>query len=676
MPKALTRDNSQIQYRYLDFTREMVTEDGTIELSCSSETPVSRWWGMEVLGHSPGEIRLDRTKAVGSFLFAHGRDPNYGYVPLGPIVDVYLDEQERRVKAVCRFDPDEKSQLMKAKTDAGSIKGVSIGYKVNAWLEIKAGQTVRGFTGPCEIAVDWEILEISLEPTAADPSVGVGRSDTGSESERVEAVINPVDSVTNELPESNARNEPLAADNGQTPEEDTKNQNNRSDIHMTPEEIRAMEQAAIQRANERAAEINALCGNFPSLKLDATAYIRSDMTMDQINADVIRKLADSQKNTHVHTPSVDVGTDESDKFRAAAEDALLMRCGVFADKPAAGANELRSYTLFDLAIESLERRGEKVRGKDKREVADKALFSAGERTISLRGQGTSDFPLILANVANKVMRKAYEEVPTTYQQWVQFADAVDFKEISRPQFSESPDLDHIVEGGEYKSAEFGENQEKYKIQTYGKKFAVTRQTIINDDMNVLARVPALFGAAAARKVNGLVYKILTDNAALADGVALFHATHKNLAGTAAVVSVDSLGVGRAAMRKQMGIGSKATLNIVPRFIIIPAQLEVAAMQVIRSAFDSAKQNSVTYNPFTELTPVVDATLDANSLTAWYLAADPRQVDTVEVAFLNGQRTPYQEQRIGFDVDGLEMKVRIDVAAKALDFRGLYKNAGV
>jgi len=168
---------------------------------------------------------------------------------------------------------------------------------------------------------------------------------------------------------------------------------------------------------------------------------------------------------------------------------------------------------------------------------------------------------------------------------------------------------------------------------------------------------------------------LTANPNMADGKPLFHADHGNLAAVAAAVAVESLGLARAAMRKQKALAGKAALNIVPKFIILPAQIELTVMQTIRSAFDPAKTNNITYNPFTELTPVTDAALDASSLTSWYLAADPSQLDTIEVAFLNGQRSPYQEQRIGFDVDGLEMKVRIDTAAKALESRGLYKNAG-
>ena len=76
-----------------------------------------------------------------------------------------------------------------------------------------------------------------------------------------------------------------------------------------------------------------------------------------------------------------------------------------------------------------------------------------------------------------------------------------------------------------------------------------------------------------------------------------------------------------------------------------------------------------------LTPISEPRLDAASATAWYLAASPNQIDTIEYAYLEGQQGAYIETRNGFDVDGVEIKCRLDFGAKAIDWRGLYKNAG-
>jgi hypothetical protein len=76
-----------------------------------------------------------------------------------------------------------------------------------------------------------------------------------------------------------------------------------------------------------------------------------------------------------------------------------------------------------------------------------------------------------------------------------------------------------------------------------------------------------------------------------------------------------------------------------------------------------------------LVPIVEPRLDAASTTAWYMVADPTQIDTIEYCFLEGQAGVYFETRQGFEVDGIEMKARMDFAAAAIDYRGLQKNAG-
>jgi hypothetical protein len=72
-----------------------------------------------------------------------------------------------------------------------------------------------------------------------------------------------------------------------------------------------------------------------------------------------------------------------------------------------------------------------------------------------------------------------------------------------------------------------------------------------------------------------------------------------------------------------------------------------------------------------LTLVVDPRLGS----AWYLSASPGTIDTIEYSFLNGAGELYTESVEGFDVDGMQVKARMDFATKAIDWRGLYKNAG-
>ena len=112
-----------------------------------------------------------------------------------------------------------------------------------------------------------------------------------------------------------------------------------------------------------------------------------------------------------------------------------------------------------------------------------------------------------------------------------------------------------------------------------------------------------------------------------------------------------------------------------KYLIVPSALETTAEQYVTQTNIIYTKPS-DFNPFAnKLQVLAEPRLDANSTTAWYLAGDPGQIDTIEYAYLEGNEGVYLESRIGFDVDGLELKARLDFAAKAIDWRGFYKNPG-
>jgi len=652
------------QYRYLELLemRAIDGEDGVYEFSFSSETPVQRWWGTEILGHDPGEPKLERLKTVGSFLFAHGRDPNYGRVPLGPINDAWLDSSARMCRVKVKFDADDNAQLIKSKVDSGSLKGVSFGYKINAYTVIEAGKTNRGFIGPCEIATDWEALEVSLEPVAADPNVGVGRSEEEPDITSIVTDILKNDEGVRSLlqpPVAVALPEP-------TPVEPASNQNNtRSDQPVgennnthTPEEIRAQE-------TQRTLDITEICRNFPELKLDAAEFIRSGATVADVNQEVVQRMAKGPR-APIHTPTVEVGQDEVDKFRSAASDAMSFRAGLQVEAPAAGFTELRGMTMIDLARECYQRtHGKAFRGYDRKELVRSVISS-------------SDFPNILSNVANKSLMTAYQAAPTTYQIWTKRGNLSDYKPALRVQVSEAPLLRKVTKGNAYKYVAMSDSGEQIKLEKYGELFSLTREDIINDDLQALTDIPTKFGAAARLTINYSVYSILTSNPKMANGNQLFSTTHTNIeTATKTGPSKDSFTAAFTAMAKQKGLQKKdaVPLNITPAFWIGPVALRFDAMQLVKSAVDVGANNAAT-NVFQNLLTVVsDAQLDAVDPDAYYFATAPGFIDTIEVAFLNGVDTPYIETQPGFEVDGITYKVRSEFGVKALDYRGLYKNPG-
>ena len=294
--------------------------------------------------------------------------------------------------------------------------------------------------------------------------------------------------------------------------------------------------------------------------------------------------------------------------------------------------------------------------------------------LGQRAMATGDFPSLLSGITERVSRTAYEQTPSTWQAWCRITDGRDFKEMSRVALSEAPSLEEVPEHGEYTYGEMSDSAEKFRIYTYGRIFALTRQAIVNDDLAGFARLPMAWSGSAKRRVSNLVYSILTSNPAMSDGKTLFHADHGNLAETAGAPSVTTLTEARKKMRLMQGLQGEI-LNVVPRFLIVPATIETSADQLLNS-ISLDESNPAIVNPFRgKLEPVVEPLLDGSSVTAWFVAAAPGAIDTVEVCFLNGQQSPIVEQRDGWTSGGIEFKATLDVGVKAIDYRGLFKNAG-
>lgn len=132
-------------------------------------------------------------------------------------------------------------------------------------------------------------------------------------------------------------------------------------------------------------------------------------------------------------------------------------------------------------------------------------------------------------------------------------------------------------------------------------------------------------------------------------------------------------------QKDYGDGTGADKQYIdarPRYIIVPPGSRSIEARKMLAATTPVKASDV--NPFTGALEIIEEPrlYIAGGPQPWFVAADPNVVDTVEYAYLEGQAEPFIDQRIGFEVDGVEIKIRHDFAAKALDFRGLFKNVGV
>ncbi len=324
-------------------------------------------------------------------------------------------------------------------------------------------------------------------------------------------------------------------------------------------------------------------------------------------------------------------------------------------------NAYNSMTLRELARASLTERGVGV-----------ATYNPMQMIGMAFTHSTSDFGNILLDVANKAILLGWEENDETFEKWTKKGQLSDFKTAHRVGLGAFPSLRQVREGAEYKYVTLDDKGETIALATYGELFSITRQAIINDDMNMLTDVPMKFGRAAKATVGDLVYAVLIDNEKMSDKKALFSTDHKNM--LTGGMDVETISAGRTAMRQQKE--GERTLNIRPAFMLVPTTLETQAIQVVKSgSVKGADVNANIINPVRDLAEIIaEPRLDEASTKDWYMASRQGS-DTIEVAYLNGIDVPYIDQLEGFTSDGVTTKVRIDAGVAPVDYRGLLKVTG-
>lgn len=568
--------------------------------------------------------------------------------------------------------PEAESQYTKVRE--GHLTDFSVGYKPirSEWVPAGEKVTIQGhsYEGPVKVTTRWRVKELSCVPIGADEQAKA-RSDADEEKNKNKGDLKMNKKTrafleSRGLPKDATEEEAYAfLERMEKPKEVDNGDGKKSDVKKTVD-VDKIRKEATGEERDRIIEIDAACRHFDCADLSDKLIADGTSVKDAYRkiVDETKKKRDDDADNLGHRTPVEITRDARDRFRAAAEDGLLIRASKAPEKPAEGALDLAGYSLRELARHALQIAGLKTGGQPL-EMIGRALT-------------TSDLPYILANVANKSLFVGWDTADETWSVWCGTGQVSDFKTHYSPRISEASDLEEVPEHGEYKYGKRTEAQESYAIATYGKLFSISRQAIINDDLGALTNIPASHGESAARKVGDVVYAVLTANAAMGDGVALFHANHSNFVagGSGAIPGVATIAAGILAMGTHKDLQGLRRLNIRPEHMIAPKALEGAAEVFYRAEkWDDSNKAATTPNPYAGqyFTRVYEPRLDDADAAAWYLAA--RKGKTVIAHFLNGVEAPYMETKEGWSVDGVEYKVRIDVGAKAMDYRGLYYNDG-
>ena len=444
------------------------------------------------------------------------------------------------------------------------------------------------------------------------------------------------------------------------PDTNVSNSNTNNDSNISAAAILA---ADSKRRSEIRAEFKPFMHHEGMPELMATLENDTSCTVQAACTKILAKMAEGATPIQGRNIVDIFVADRSKDFKAAASDALIIRAGIQVKDPSPMVRDIQKMSVVAIAEYCLKMRGVSTSNMSNLEIIKNA-------------QTTSDFPSILENTAAKTLRTGYENEPSTHMLWTGEKEVTDFKLQSMVALSEAPDMLEVKEAGEYTHGSFGESAESFQIKKYGRLISITREALINDDLNALANMTFAFGAASKRLEADLVYAKLLSSTNMSDGNPLFHASHGNLAASGAALSITSLASARAAMRKQKGINGLQYIDPVPRFLIVPVALETVAEQLVASLVDPSKSNDTTNVQWVRnLTVVADPRLDDNSEVSWYLAASPLQIDGIVRAYLAGEQRPYYEVSDEFERDVTSVKARLEFAVGTIDFRALYKNPG-
>ncbi len=442
-------------------------------------------------------------------------------------------------------------------------------------------------------------------------------------------------------------------------------------------DAKAIAQEAIKAERDRVNMVKSVCNSeFPEIEAKA---ISEGWGKNQVNEAVLAAFRAKQPTTDVNITI----KKENAMTAKRLEAALSLRAGISGDKLVKDMGEETVEAAMkdaDMPLAGILGECMRIEGMSVPRTFDNQAIKAAFSTVSLPG--------ILSNVANKKLMQAYEAQPIIATKLCTTGDLSDFKENDRFRLTDIGDLKPIGADGEIKDGALSEESAKNQLETYAKKFCLTRKMIINDDLGAFLKVPTAMGNRAARLVDQLFFKRLMANPTGVDGKALFSAAHKNLlSGANSALSADSLKKAIQLFTDQVDSDGQP-INVEPSILLVPTSLKFLAAEltqgttlvmsggadnVVRPAINVlADQNlQIVSSPY-----LSNSKYAGSSEASWYLFGKPGVVDTFEIGYLKGKRTPTVERGdLDFNVLGIWFRVFFDIGIREQDHRGMVKATG-
>lgn len=610
--------------------------------------------------------------------------------PQVPLLYNHVNEPLYRL-GVCEVTVVDGQILVSGKIDNSTRQGaqlvkagqqipwqLSIGAAGREGFELEEGQTamVNGneIAGPCLVFTKAILREISVVAVGADEQTEMQiaaafsleeANITAHEAQPPQAEAEESKDEEPEVtPEESKVEEPKVEAQEPTPEEEPK-----VEAKLSEEQIQANlildRQVKFRELIEANGEADLTIKNYllQALCSDTT-------TIDEAKA-YIQAYADLQKASQVSIPNLIVTKKEKTMDNQTISAALMQTVGVgenqilatYGEQTIQAAQAFRGMTLKDAVIHAAQIEGKTLTGFN-----GDPLVQAAFSTVSLPG--------ILESVIRASLLKGFDQVDAIWKKFCSTTSLPDFKKSTYYRVDGFNRLAPVHKGGEIKSMALSETSASNQVTTVGGHFSVTRADIINDNLQALADIPRKFGVAAAREIDIAVANLLAANPMMDDGQKLFSTKHGNIAASAAALSATSLEEARTKFLRQ----KDSQGNIIyarPRYLVVPPELEATAVNLTQSLEITGAQSEkgrLNVASLYGLQVIVNPYL--TNTTGWFLLAAPEELNTIEVAFLNGIQTPVISGPFtNIDTDGFGWKATFDYGVAPITYQGGFYNAG-
>jgi hypothetical protein len=643
-------------------------ETREVDVVFATEAPVWRsGWEEnydEILSCEESAIRMERVNAGLPVMDTHNQFSVFSQ--LGRASKVWFNEKREACARLQFSQRDEVAKIFQDIAD-GIITGISVGYRVFKYIrEPQAEGKI-----PVYRAVDWMPVEISLAPVPADINSTVR---TGTDEQNEIEIINfnskrnmkPKEPIAGGTPVATPA--PTPATPAAVPAVDGANRAQQPTAPPVPatQPVTDVETIRAQVTEQERVRLDAILVSTRAAKLPDAYGIelyQSKKSVEECRQAIIEKAMTGQAPPVNGSHDIRLGVEAIEKKRTAIQGAILHRVYPSVFKLENGAADYRGMTLVEMGKELLTERGVSVRGLDKVAVSN-LIFG--------RMHSSSDFPILFEGAIDKMLRADYAFVAEFWGQIARQTSVNDFRAKNLYQVESSNGMAETPEGGEIKYTTLVEGKQSIRVKSYAEGIKFTRQAFINDDLDALSIIPSRFVKDWDELRGNLVWGLVTDNVTLGDGKALFSADHKNLlTGAGSALNAEGLAAAMLIFKKQTGLDGKRRIRVVPKFLIVPPELEVTARKLLTAVTPANTQDvNVFANAFTI---IVEPRL--TNPTAWYLSADPNAIDSLYYAYLQGNETLRVNNEDDFNTDSMKYAVRGDFGTAAVDFRGLVKANG-